>query len=112
MPILPDADRAWIESAKLSGYLLNPRHKDGGPKAVFFIGAGFNPDDVSALSKALLDHALMYDAKEVATRFGKRYVVEGPIRTPSGRSPWVRAVWEVDDGPPRLITAVPMEPRS
>ncbi len=43
------------------------------------------------------------------TAFGTRYVVEGILHTPDGRTPTVCVVWFVDngDGVPRLVTAFP-----
>jgi len=42
------------------------------------------------LQAALLRHAREREVEE--TLFGTQYVVEGPIRTPDGRSPQVRTV--------------------
>lgn len=100
---------AFVEEAKLRDYLLNLTHADGGSKAAFFIAFGFTRDEPDALRLALLEQANSHDAEEVASVFGKRYTVDAPIRTPSGRMPWVRSVWEVKDGPPRLVTAFPIQ---
>jgi hypothetical protein len=42
-----------------------------------------------------------------------RYEVEGALKTPVGREPMVRSVWQFDKGEvaPRLITAYPLEAR-
>lgn len=42
---------------------------------------------------------------------GITYVVEGGIKTPSGRQPRVRSVWLVEKGElaPRFIAAYPLE---
>jgi hypothetical protein len=112
VPKVPGAEAAFIEEAKLRDYLLDVNHPDGGPKAAFFIGFGFRRDQPDALGQAILEHLQTHDAEEVATDFGKRYIVDAPIRTPSGRAPWVRTVWEVKDGPPRLITAIPAQAKS
>jgi len=39
-----------------------------------------------------------------------KYIIEGPLRCPDGRSPLVRTVWfaEQDDEIPRLVTAIPV----
>jgi hypothetical protein len=44
------------------------------------------------------------------TGFGTRYLVEGDLPAPDGRSPLVRSVWQFDYGTvaPRLITAYPL----
>jgi hypothetical protein len=45
------------------------------------------------------------------TVHGKKYIVDGAIETPSGKTPVVRTVWIVDEGSdvPRLVTAYPRE---
>ena len=47
------------------------------------------------------------------TDFGPRYEVEGSLKTPDGREPFIRSVWQFDKGEvaPRLITAYPLEAR-
>lgn len=112
MPKVPEAEAAIVEAVKVSKYLLDVHHSDGGPKAAFLLTMGFRVDSPDALVQALLEQVRDYDAREVATQFGKRYIVDAPIRTPSGRTPWMRTVWEVKDGPPRLITAFPTQVRS
>jgi len=47
----------------------------------------------------LVEHA--YQAEIVSTitsEFGRKYVLEGPIASPDGRSPRLRSVWFVADG--------------
>ena len=50
---------------------------------------------------------------ERETGFGPRYDVAGPLKTPDGRTPRVRTVWQIDHGQvaARLITAYPSEVR-
>ena len=43
---------------KIAGYLLNLRHKQGGPKARFFLAFGFSLADPQTLGRAILDHAV------------------------------------------------------
>ncbi len=49
-------------------------------------------------------------AREELSPFGIRYVIEGPLNSPDGRSPLVRTVWfiESSEDMPRLITAYPL----
>lgn len=42
MAKLPNAHLAFVEPAKLSAYLLDPNHEDGGPKAKFLAAVGFD----------------------------------------------------------------------
>ena len=47
----------------------------------------------------------------VQTGYGPRYAVEGILETPDRRNPYVRTVWQMDNGEvaPRLITAYPLD---
>ena len=42
---------------------------------------------------------------------GLKYIMDGKIETPSGKSPRVRTIWIVDQGlqAPRLVTAYPFK---
>lgn len=44
------------------------------------------------------------------TEFGKKYMLEGLIVSPVGRTPRIRSVWFVatGDAAPRLVTAYPV----
>ena len=48
-------------------------------------------------------------AKQMEFIHGLKYILEGKMETPSGRSPTVRTIWIVDRGAetPRLVTAYP-----
>jgi hypothetical protein len=72
---------------------------------------GFERDRPEVLGQALIEHVQTHHATEVATEFEKRYIVDAPLRTPSGRTPLVRSIWEVKDGSPRLVTAYPRQVR-
>ncbi len=111
---LPSAAKAIVERDKILVYLLNPEHRIGAGKARFFTSFGFSAEKWEQLAKALLVHGQTYDVKRVhETHFGPRYEVEGTLKTPVGREPLVRSVWQQDKGAvaPRLITAYPLEAR-
>ncbi len=111
MSLLPRAEDAVVEESKVRGYLLNLDHDDGKNKAEFFIRFGFSPDRWQELAEALCSHAIRNDVtKAVASPYGTRYVVEGPMKAPDGREPGVRSVWIIDEGEelPRLVTAYPL----
>ena len=85
----------------------------GRHKAAFFRRFGFSPLDPERLADALFSHATENEIVEESTSpFGRKFIVDGPLRTPDGRSPLVRAVWivEAEDNEPRLVTAYPAEP--
>ena len=96
---------------KVRNYLLKLDHPDGGPKATFFIKAGFSADRPDELALALKRH-FMENPPTTKThdRFGGlRVTVERSCaRRKATRQEF--AVWTLDDGEtaPRLITAYPV----
>jgi hypothetical protein len=108
---LPNASVVKVEREKITEYLLNAEHRYGASKARFFARFGFNLATWETLALALREHGRQYEVSEVTeTIFGPRYEVEGELRTPDGRTPMVRSVWQLDHGmvAPRLITAYPL----
>lgn len=108
---LPNAEHASVEDAKLLGYLLNPKHPHGTHKAHFLGRFGFGRENLEQLRAALLEHGECHDVARISeTGYGPRYAVEGVLRTPDGRDPLVRTVWQMDKGEvaPRLLTAYPL----
>jgi hypothetical protein len=64
---------------------------------------------------ALQEHAQQHPVTRVeASPFGKRYIIEGIIQVPDGRSPHIRAIWFIENGTdiPRLVTAYPLRRQS
>jgi hypothetical protein len=111
---LPNATKAVVERDKILVYLLNPEHQIGASKAQFFTRFGFSAGKWEQLAEALLVHGQTHEVKRVReTNFGPRYEVEGALKTPGGREPFIRSVWQMDKGTvaPRLITAYPLEAR-
>ena len=109
---LPHADKAVVEREKITNYLLNPEHRYGASKAQFFYEHGFRLEAWERLAETLREHGRKHAVvRERQTGFGPRCVVEGELATPSGRRPFVRSVWQFDEGAvaPRLISAYPVE---
>jgi len=109
---LPNAPLAVVEREKIVEYLLNPAHPDNGGKAAFFAGQGFRESNWPALAAALRKLAAAADVTaELTSPHGVKYVIDGALETPSGKTPLVRTVWIVDRGldTPRLVTAYPRE---
>ena len=109
---LPNVADAQTPRPKIVDYLLSLTHRDGRGKALFFRAFGFAPEDWQTLATALRRHATENDvAKIEATPFGTRYVVEGRLHAPDGRTPSVRSVWFVEQAEtiPRLVTAYPLD---
>lgn len=109
---LPNAQLAVVDREKITEYLLTAAHPDNGGKAGFFRAMGFAPADWQTFAAALRAQAASGDvSKSVESKHGNKYIVDGQIETPSGRSPAVRSVWIVDRGfdAPRLVTVYPAE---
>lgn len=109
---LPNVGAAGVSEDKITGYLLSPAHRDGRHKAAFFLGFGFTADAWQTLAAALLKHAADHEVARVeSTPFGTRYVVEGTMETPFGRTPSIRSVWflESSQDVPRFVTAYPLK---
>lgn len=105
---LPNRDKAYIPSAKLTEYLLSETHAVGKSKAKFFRIFGFNETNVAILEEGLLSMAQTETvAKIVQSLYGTKYIIEGFLETPSSTSVKVQTVWivEVDDPRPRFVTA-------
>lgn len=109
---LPNSSRLMVEREKIVDYLLNPAHRYGASKARFFTHFGFRIEQWEQLADALREHGRIHEISLThETGFGSRYVVEGELKAPDGRSPRVRTVWQMDKGAvaPRLISAYPLE---
>lgn len=107
--VLPNRHKCEIDDKKIIDYLLNLQHRDGGPKAKFFIRFGFSIICWRNLCVALKQHAVNNLVVEmVESEYGKKYVVTCEIATPDGRNPCINTVWiVVDEAFPRLIAAYP-----
>lgn len=109
--MLPNADAAVISGAKIVDHLLNPSHPDGAAKARFFAGLGFSPKEWTTLAETL--HRLAKTAQVanvVESEHGTKYIIEGSIIGPLGRTVPIRTDWIVDAGETvaRLVTAYPL----
>jgi len=110
--ILPSHEHAIVDEVEVVEYLLNPDHLEGAGKAAFYLGCGFSADAWEALASAMLAMAATtHVARTFTTVHGSKYVIEGRLETPCGRTPLVRSVWIVDLGNtvPRLVTAYPLD---
>lgn len=99
-----------VEQRKVEEYLLHPVNRRG--KAGFFYGYGFSLDRWEEFRDALLTHPQAATGTfQVASRFGTKYIVTGPLRTPRQGAvhPLVCTVWHRDSSSSvsRLITAYP-----
>jgi hypothetical protein len=108
--MVPNADRAIVAQDKLTGYLLNMSHKRGGPKARVLLAFGYRSDAPHVLESDLrVQHLSLAVTRTHENAYGVGYEIEGPIKTPSGRTVRFCSVWQVDTGTevPRFITMYP-----
>lgn len=109
---LPNHEQARVDPDKVREYLLNVAHPEGVGKATFFLTLGFESQAWHLLAEALQQLAQENPVTQtMTTSHGQKYIIDGQIMTPRGRSVMVRTVWIVDQGSPipRLITAYPGE---
>jgi uncharacterized protein DUF6883 len=107
---VPNADRAIIAANKLTGYLLNASHKRGGAKARLLLSVGYRSDYPQLLASDLrAQHLSLEVTRSHENAYGAVYEVEGPIKTPCGRTVRFCSVWQIDTGTdaPRFITMYP-----
>jgi hypothetical protein len=105
---LSNADRAIVEERRIRDYLLNRQHADGGPKARFFIARGFTVDAGAVLQASLIIQCETNTVTRIVdTEWGPRDTVECNCPTPDERNPCIRTVWQMEDGAPRPLTAIP-----
>jgi hypothetical protein len=108
--ILPNAHLAVVEGQKVRDYILNPAHPDNGGKAQFFMAMGFTADAWEQLADALREMAgTVHITSRSDSVHGEKFVLEGDLNTPSGKTPRVRSVWIIDRGSQalRLVTVYP-----
>jgi filamentous hemagglutinin len=103
-----------VPGEKVSEYLLNVEHPDGGGKAKFFIAHGFEAGTPGTLASAIHAHADLNDISEThAGPHGTKTIVRCSIPTPDGRNPCILVVWIREKGcaEQRLVTAYPYDDR-
>ncbi len=108
--MLPAAERAHIDPAKVRDYLLSAVHPVGRFKAVVFQALGYKAEEWEKLRDDLLALARSVEAVPgQASTFGQKYEVSGTLRGPNGRTAKFTCVWLAPGGDeaPRFITAFP-----
>lgn len=107
--LLPSYFIIEISQQKLTEYLRNAAHPDGGSKAVFFLKNGF--EDPNGLRKALESMIKNHPVrKEIKTAYGTKFVVDGHLISPTKRQLFIRTVWIVLAKQPvcTFVTAYPL----
>ena len=107
---LPFRQFTYIPSGKLLGYLLSENHAVGKAKAKFFRLVGFDVHDADMLEQGLIAIAQEQPVVEVVTSpYGTKYIIDGPLTAPNGRTIHIRTVWIIENNvsEPRFVTAYP-----
>lgn len=108
--LIPNAERATIEPAKLRDYLLSSTHPIGRFKARFFTALGFTADRWMELGEALrIQHLTQEAVAAPATSHGQKYTIRAILNGPTGQSAVVVSVWftPAHGEVPRFVTAYP-----
>lgn len=108
---LPNSDRVIISREKLINYILSKTHSTGKFKARFFQNLGFNQTNVSFFETILRTMANSEEIKEtIPSVYGAKYILDGKVNTPSGKTIKLRTIWIIEKGQirPRFITVYPV----
>jgi hypothetical protein len=109
---LPNKFHAYVSIDKITDYLLSETHIVGRSKARFFRSFGFDETNVSQFEQGLIHIAQIELVAEITeTIYGKKYVIDGDLETPSGDIIHLRTVWIIETGDdiPKLVTAYPLD---
>ncbi|MFN8344778.1 MAG: hypothetical protein U0X91_07235 [Spirosomataceae bacterium] len=107
---LPNAELAVVPSEKVVKYLLDGYHPQNKGKAAFYEMAGYRAENGNVLAEALQTLAKTGTIiKTEPTPRGIKYVVQGEITAPNGRTYQLLSVWIIqsEQNEPRLVTAYP-----
>lgn len=100
-----------IAPDKITDYLLNVHHVEGGSKARWFLARGFRVDHPEQLAMHLAGQAFANwpGSAVLAPPHGTKHRIVAPIVCPDGSRPLVLAIWmvEEDETTARFITARP-----
>jgi len=109
---LPNKFHAYVSINKITDYLLSETHIVGRTKARFFRSFGFDETNVSQFEQGLIHIAQTESVAEITeTIYGKKYVIDGELKTPDGGLIHLRTVWIIETGDdiPKLVTAYPLD---
>jgi hypothetical protein len=110
--LIPNAEQAVIDPAKLRGYLLSATHPVGRFKARFFARLGYSADGWQQLDQDLRHQHLSQPARRAeSTRYGQKYEIRAMLKGPNGQMALVVSVWLLPARRdiPRFVTAYPGE---
>jgi hypothetical protein len=107
---IPNADDAIIDADKSRGYILSFSHPIGRFKAAVFQKLGYSAGNMKVLETCLREIILSNSVGDIEdTEYGRKYVVEGLITSPSGKNVHLVTVWIIlkKEITPRFVTVYP-----
>lgn len=108
---LPYRKDVFISRNKLTKYILSEKHAIGRFKAKFFRNLGFDETNVDFFEDSLRSLVEFEDIKEkLFSAYGTKYIIDGKIDAPNGKTVKVRTIWILEKGQkrPRFITIYPV----
>lgn len=108
--LIPNAERAVVDTRKLRDYCLNPLHDEGKHKARLFAAVGMTANDAEDLRDILLQAVKTHDA-QLGRRdaYGQRYIIDFLLEW-RGKRVIIRSGWIIEhhSDTPRLTTCYPL----
>jgi hypothetical protein len=108
--MLPHADQALVDEAKICDYLLSDTHPVGRFKARVFRSLVYTVESWRRLRDDLLHHGQTGMVQRIGTSaYGMKVVISATLKGPNGASRPFRTVWLIQNQStqPRLVTAFP-----
>ncbi|MDM7936780.1 MAG: adhesin [Cyanobium sp. CZS 48M] len=108
--MLPHADHAIVDDAKVCDDLLSDTHPIGRFKARVFRSLGYTVESWIRLRDDLLHHGQTGTVQRIeSSAYGMKVVISATLKGPNGASRPFRTIWLIPDhsNQPRLITAFP-----
>ncbi len=97
--LLPNHERAVVDTKKLQNYVLNPEHPEGQHKAFVFLSVlGIGPDDADDLKELIIEAIKQTVAvPKHEDQYGKRFSVTF-VCTRNGRTASIKTAWIIRTG--------------
>ena len=108
--MLPNADQALVDEAKICDYLLSDTHPVGRFKARVFRSLGYTVESWRRLRDDLLHHGQTGTVQRIEMgAYGMKIIISATLKGPNGSSRPFRTAWLIHDQSrqPRLVTAFP-----
>jgi len=108
--MLPHADHAIVDEAKICDYLLSSVHPVGRFKARVFLSLGYTIEAWTRLRDDLLHRGRTgVVERTLSSAYGMRVVINARLEGLNGTSKQFRTIWLIADhsNQPRLVTGFP-----